>query len=157
YPGALPPTDVEPDPPSYAPVRELGATYVATRPQEPPRAMGIPRRVRIDTPNAMPVRPVGIVARLRSNGRVLALIVSAGVLFLGAILFAVLWPRVPPISASPRVDSAGHEVLAIECPKCPDGTKLAMGDSTATVAAHVAELPMTTPLPVGESVVQIGV
>jgi hypothetical protein len=55
------------------------------------------------------------------------------------------------LRAEARVDSNGVDLLHITCSTCPDGTQLRMGETKATVTSQVADLPLITPLRVGEN------
>jgi hypothetical protein len=60
-----------------------------------------------------------------------------------------------PLSAQPRLDETGKESLAIRCESCPDGTVIALGASSTTVAAGAAVLPLPAPLSIGDNDLEI--
>ena len=55
------------------------------------------------------------------------------------------------LSAIPQLDENGRESLKIGCTSCPDGTNVALGASSATVAGGAALLPLPAPLSIGEN------
>jgi hypothetical protein len=64
----------------------------------------------------------------------------------------VLFMRSPaPLTAQPRLDAAGKDVLHIACTSCPDGTKIGLSGATATIAKGEADVPLAKPLDVGIS------
>lgn len=85
-------------------------------------------------------------------------VVGAGLgLALIAVLVAVFWRSAPPITARAKVDAEGREVVEVRCPSCPDGTRIAAGGATATVAGQLADVPVTTPLSIGENLLKVAI
>ena len=56
-----------------------------------------------------------------------------------------------PLTAVPQLDENGRESLKIGCVSCPDGTTVALGASSATVAKGAAVLPLPAPLTIGDN------
>ena len=77
-------------------------------------------------------------------GGVFALVLVFGV----AVAF--LW-KGQSLVVVPRLDAQGHDQLHLECDSCQDGTTAALGASTATFQAKVADLPLAAPLQVGDN------
>jgi hypothetical protein len=78
-------------------------------------------------------------------------IFAALLLALGAAAFALLWRSPAPLRAEPRVDAAGKDMLHVTCASCPDETSLRIEGATAIVRDKGADLPLATPLRVGEN------
>lgn len=152
---------------------ELGATLVP----QPARPVKKPNRElaeRLD-PQAMllnkdklarrrvvlpPVRSREEVARIefRKRLRKAAPYIAGGfVLLAGGIFIISFLGSSSPISARARVASDGHETIEVSCPTCPDGTKVVLGEATATISAHVAQIPLVAPLALGENRLKISV
>ena len=159
-PAAVPP----PDDPNYEPAPELGATIGPRRfpwPQKLPQVEVPPRARHAHPQHALPRQaPLprqGAKAPLPRRGakapprRALALMIAAGALAIGAVLFVLLWPDPPPVTARARADAGGREVLELRCETCRDGTVVAVGEGRATMAGGVAQIPLAQPLPVGDS------
>jgi hypothetical protein len=150
------PPAADPSPTPYA-SGELGATAAPlarawpTRPEAPAPAHDLPRpRDR--------ARKVAVVPAPPANPRrALYVVGAAGVLAVAAVLFAVLWPSPPPLTARARVDAEGREGVEIACPTCPDGTTIAIGDAKATMAGHVAQVPLAAPLSVGDNRLKVAI
>ena len=75
----------------------------------------------------------------------------AGLVLVGGTIIFVLKPAPKPMSAQPRLDPQGNEVLHLKCEDCADGTVVTLETSKATFKAKEAELPLTKPLEVGEN------
>jgi len=78
-------------------------------------------------------------------------LVSGLVLATGAAAFAFFWRSPPPLRAEARVDGNGTDLLHVTCQTCPDDTELRIGETKAKVTGQVADLPLATPLAVGEN------
>jgi hypothetical protein len=74
-----------------------------------------------------------------------------------AAAFAIFWRSPAPLRAEAHVDGNGVDVLKMACATCPDGTVLRVGTTRATVAAETAELPLASPLKVGDNVFMVDV
>lgn len=159
------PGPADPDPPNYAPARELGATLgaealgdVRVPPQmeaasardKQRRAMAMDVRARRRGPAAAP--PEESISR-----RALAVVLAAGALSLCAVLVALFWPSPPPITARPRADAGGREGVELSCKSCPDGTKVTIGEASALMAAGVAMVPLPAALSVGDNRFKVAV
>lgn len=158
-----PPAPREPDPPNYAPARELGATIGADalgnlRPppgwddaarkkqQKRRRGADLGAVVRQRSPMAAPRAGEEPISR-----RGLAVVVASGALALVAVLVAVFWPSPPPLTARPRADSGGREGVELTCKSCPDGTKITIAGASADMTGGVALVPLKTALSVGDN------
>ena len=76
---------------------------------------------------------------------------GAGVLLVAGVAI-VLFVRSPaPLTAQPKLDATGKDVLHVSCSSCPDGTKIGMSGASATIAKGEADLPLAKPLDVGIS------
>ncbi len=150
-----------PAPPGYEPARELGATIgpgaVADRVMAQVRDKERDRRRRRfvagpQPPNKAKVDPKAArVDDERGSPRALALVFAAGVLALAAVLVALFWPSPPPLQARARADDKGREGVELVCKSCPDGTKLTIAGTSATIAGGMALLPIPATLSVGEN------
>jgi len=89
-------------------------------------------------------------ASLGSRGALL-IVVAAGLLAAGAVLFVVLWPGRSPLSARPATDTQGREGIEIACKSCPDGTSLAIDALSAQVSGGSAFMALGKPLAAGEN------
>jgi hypothetical protein len=153
------PEDAPNDDPRYEPAGELGATIAPRDAQAAWSAKAAPPRAERDKPiardrAARPAQPVAKPAR----GRMIAVIASSAVLALGAVLFALLWPSAPPLTARVRVDTEGREVVELRCASCPDGTKIVAGGSPpAIVSGRVAEVVLPAPLTIGKNLLRVEV
>ncbi|WP_437586589.1 zinc-ribbon domain-containing protein [Sorangium sp. So ce1000] len=154
-PGA--PAEPGPDPElesRYQPAGELGATIAPLRFRAPPLrnpALMRPHRLKQRLP------PPQAERRPRTSRRAVAVVVAGGVLALGAVLFALLWPSAPPVTARARADAGGREVIELRCESCPDGTAVSIGEGRATVAGRVAQIPLASPLSVGENRMKVAI
>jgi hypothetical protein len=155
-PGELPEDDDEaPAPPVETASNELGATFgpgeLPNLPEAPaarsPAQNKLARR-RIVLPPVKPQKPGGSRSGLR---RALPVVVAAAALAIFAVLFAVFWRSAPPLSARVRADENGHDAIEIECPSCPEGTKIQIGTASGTIARKTALVPLAAPLALGEN------
>ncbi|WP_437731070.1 zinc-ribbon domain-containing protein [Sorangium sp. So ce1335] len=157
-PGA--PAPFAPDPEldaRYQPAAELGATIAPVRVRAPALrnpALMHPQRLnlkqRLGPP--LPARK-----RARTSRRAVAVVAAGGVLALGAVLFALLWPSAPPVTARARADAGGREVIELRCETCPDGTAVSIGEGRATIAGRVAHIPLASPLSVGDNRMKVAI
>ncbi|MGK3991777.1 zinc-ribbon domain-containing protein [Sorangium sp. So ce1024] len=159
-PGAPPAADNAPDPEldaRYQPAAELGATIAPVRVRAPALrnpALMLPHHVNLKQ-RIGPVPPAR--KRARSSRRAVAVVAAGGVLAVGAVLFALLWPSAPPVTARARADAGGREVIELRCETCPDGTAVSIGEGRATVAGRVALIPLASPLSVGENRMKVAI
>ncbi|WP_437775542.1 zinc-ribbon domain-containing protein [Sorangium sp. So ce1097] len=159
-PGAPPAADHAPDPEldaRYQPAAELGATIAPVRVRAPalrnpalmhPHHLNLKQRLG-------PLPPAR--KRARSSRRAVAVVAAGGVLALGAVLFALLWPSAPPVAARARADAGGREVIELRCETCPDGTAVSIGEGRATTAGRVALIPLASPLSVGDNRMKVAI
>lgn len=167
-------TTIEEAPPSYRPLEELGATQNVPRlgkglgpaargPNAPPKAelqsthpLGkrrFDKRVELRKQQQIPR-----AQQVKSSSRKAVLILGAAVvLVVGAVVAVLVWPSAPPLKAQVRAADGGVEVLDITCNSCPEGTKLKVGESEASVSRWRATLPLETPLPVGDSTLKVSI
>lgn len=134
--------------------------------QEPPRrrhAETLPLNVQYvpppeplqDLPQPAPPR---IVHKRGFPLAAVALVMGLLVLVCGVVL-AIFWKGTPPITGQPRATPEGRDVLHLQCdPKsCKDGTTVVLDSAKATFARGEADLPLATPLHVGDNVLQLQV
>lgn len=152
---------------------ELGATLVP-QPVRPARKPNRELAERLD-PQAMllnrdklarrrvvlpPVRSREEAARLALKKRLrkAAPFIVIGLALLAGGIFLVTSLNAPSsVTARVRVASDGHEMIEVACATCPDGTKIVLGETTATIAASVAQIPLVAPLALGENRLKLAV
>lgn len=84
--------------------------------------------------------------------------VAGGLGLLAVASVVVVVMRSPAtLSARVRITPDGHQAIDIDCASCPDGTKVAVGDSVAVVTSHVAQIPLVAPLALGENQLKVTV
>lgn len=169
-------TTIDEAPPSYRPLEELGATQNVPRlgkglgpAARGPNAPGAPKA---ELQNTHPLgkrrfdkrvelrkqQQIPRAQQARSSNRKAVLILGAAVvLVVGAVVAVLVWPSAPPLKAQVRAADGGVEVLDITCNSCPEGTKLKVGDSEASVSRWRATLPLDAPLPVGDSTLKVSI
>jgi hypothetical protein len=100
------------------------------------------------------------IPRLHRDGRELpvsssrgaiAIVVAAGVLAAGAVLFVALWPGRNPVSGRPAADPQGRDGIELACKSCPDGTSVSIDAASAQVSAGAAFVALPKPLTPGEN------
>lgn len=154
---------LQPDPQNYRPAGELGATVgpepAAWRPGPARAAPAVPLGVKRprERDGAGQRLPPAAAAQPRAPTRVIAVVGAALGLALVAVLVAFFWKSTPPITARARVDAEGREVVEVRCPGCPDGTTISVAGGTARIEKEVAEVPVATPLSVGENLLKVAV
>lgn len=84
-------------------------------------------------------------------------IIAAGLLAVGAVLFAVLWRSAPPLSARATVDATGKEVLEVRCESCPDGTIVEIGSGKGEISGGEAIVAADLPLSVGDNQMRVAI
>jgi hypothetical protein len=96
-------------------------------------------------------------ARAPKKGAPVALVAGglAGVLVVAAVLVAVLWKSAPPITARPKLDGQGKEMLHLQCEGCVDGTTATLEKQKAVFASHEADLLLAAPLKVGQNPIEL--
>jgi hypothetical protein len=95
---------------------------------------------------------VGPAPHLERKGVPLGLVAGiAGVLLAIGGVVAFLLLRSPPLIAQPRLDAQGHEELHLTCESCQDGTTAELFDLRATFKNKEADLPLASPLKVGNN------
>jgi hypothetical protein len=149
--------------PPYA-TAAISADSVSGAPLPPRRnpALTLPLQVQYVPPPA-PLRELPVPAPPRitrkKGGLSLAAValVLGAVLLAGGVLVAVLWKGAPPISGQPRATADGKDVLHLMCDakSCRDGTIVAFGGVKATFAAGEVDLPLASPLRVGDNTLEL--
>lgn len=169
-PGNVPIRAVDPGAPREMP-HELGATLVPqpVRPQRKANRIGAERldpdallinrdklaRKRVVLP---PVRSREEQARLEAQQRrrkAIRIIAAALGLLVVAVIVGIVVRSPASLSARVRVMADGHEAVEIDCATCPDGTKVAIGDSSAVISGRLAQIPLVAPLALGENRVKV--
>ncbi len=99
--------------------------------------------------------------RARRGGASLAVaaVLAGGVALVGGAVMAIVWRSAPPITAQPRIAPDGKDVLHLVCEasSCQDGTLVSFGGAHAAFAAGEADLPLATPLRVGDNAITLTV
>nr|WP_104984036.1 hypothetical protein [Sorangium cellulosum] len=148
------PPETEPDLDSrYQPAGELGATIAPVR----VRAQALRNQVLLRPHRLKPRMPQPVPQRPRTSRRAVAVVAAGGVLALGAVLFALLWPSAPPVTARARTDARGREIIELRCDSCPDGTTVSIGEGRAITAGGVAQIPLENPLSVGDNRMKVAI
>lgn len=80
-----------------------------------------------------------------------AIVVSVGVFY----IFWTFWPSKAAVSSQAMVDDQGHDVLAIKCNNCVDGTRISIRNDAAQVQGSVARVTLSRPLQVGDNVMPV--
>jgi hypothetical protein len=92
---------------------------------------------------------------VKKSGVPLAMValIAGGLLLVGGVTIALLWKSAPPMTAQARSAADGSDLLHLTCDarSCPDGTTAALGASKATFAGGQADLPVPTPLHLGDN------
>lgn len=143
--------------PGIAPIQTSGG-YA---PSQPPQPTPPPRPMPVVLPRPAPLvddePAIGPAPRMARKGVPVAYVagaVFAIVLVFGAIV-ALLW-KGQALVVTPRLDAQGHEQLHLVCDSCPDDTTAAIGASSAKFHGKECDLPMATPLKVGDNALSIG-
>jgi hypothetical protein len=149
--------------PGIAPTRTGPEAPIAAAPQRAPVAAPAaapraapPQPVEIVPPPApisdieLPPAAPRIVRRTGVPLAVVAALIGALVLF-GGVAIVLLWRGSAPMTAQPLVGADGRELLHLTCASCKDGTVAELDGVKATFAAGSADLPMATPLHVGDN------
>ncbi|MRG97083.1 zinc ribbon domain-containing protein [Polyangium spumosum] len=143
---------------------ELGATMVPEVMQryrgDNPRPSSRDKlaRKRVVLPPVLPRGAEVVHERARKDRkRALPVIVTAGLLVVFAIGFTLFYTSPPPLTARPRATPEGREAVEIECPSCPDGTKVQIGAVSAEVEKHTALVALPAPLALGENRLKVSI
>ncbi|HEY3595732.1 MAG TPA: hypothetical protein VGL13_17720 [Polyangiaceae bacterium] len=144
-----------------APAPEYAAPERAPSPPPPGELPPVPREIGgpivITAPSAV-MQPAWSTADTSRTYQSAGIAIGGGlVLATVAAAFAIFWRSPAPLRAEARVDSSGTDVLHMSCATCPDGTVLRIGTTRATVAAESADVPLATPLKVGDNVFNVDV
>ncbi len=137
-------------------IAPLHSTPPGASPGMPPQQAPVPRPQPVVLPKPAPLvddePAIGPAPRVQRGGVPLAYV--AGGVFALVLVFGVavafLW-KGQSLVVVPRLDAQGHDQLHLECDSCQDGTTAALGASTATFQAKVADLPLAAPLQVGDN------
>jgi hypothetical protein len=113
----------------------------------------------VDVRAALPrsPRPKPKAVATNGAGRSTLVMAVAGALALFAVAFGFFWRSAPPLSVRAQLNAEGREVLHVQCPSCADGTELRLRGAVAKVTAAEADLPLTTPLLVGQNKLDIAI
>jgi hypothetical protein len=139
--------------------RELGATYFDDE-MPPPRRVESERpppsrdklaRKRLVLPPVRPHKGAPHVRDRSNEKRALPVIITAGVLVVFAVLFAIFWRSPPPLTARVRAMPDGRDAVEIDCETCPQGTKVEIGSASAVSSGRAALIPLVAPLALGEN------
>jgi hypothetical protein len=97
--------------------------------------------------------PPPVVVKKRGVPLAMVALVAGGMLLVGGVVIALLWKSAPPMTAQARSAADGTDVLHLTCdPKsCADGTTAALASAKATFAGGQADLPVATPLHLGDN------
>ena len=132
----------------------IAPTHAGQRPmpEEPvPEVLPAPAPLQYEIAPAAPV----VVARKGVPLAVVAAIVGVLVLIGGAGIF--LLSRGSPLAATAMVAADGKEQLHLRCERCPDGSTAALEGAKSTFKNHEADLPLASPLVVGDNRFEIQV
>jgi hypothetical protein len=161
------PTQLQPEAPphGYEPAGELGATLgpaalggAFAMPQASPQQWDpARRRHRVRVGPQVAGLPKARSKTDATSKRVLAVVFAAGGLALVAVLVAVFWPSPPPLTARARADAEGREGVELRCPGCPDGTKVSIGEASATMASGTALVALPAALSLGENRMKVAI
>jgi hypothetical protein len=82
-----------------------------------------------------------------------AALVTGALVVLGGLVIALLWRSTPPIVAQARASADGRDVLHLTCDpqSCADGTVVRAGNAQSAFMAGQSDLPLATPLRIGEN------
>jgi hypothetical protein len=146
-----------PAPPGEDPVGPAGTLMRPATPPLAPLGETLPLPVFFVPPPAPLVEPPlpsePRVQLRRGAPLAVAALVGIGVALLGGLAIVLLWRSAPPITAQPRVAPDGNDVLHLTCEanSCEDGTVVSFHGTKSTFGAGEADLPLSTPLRVGEN------
>ena len=138
------------------------SAVVAQSPAAPvrhrPHAATLPLQVQY-VPPPEPLRelaapPPPKIVRKKGGFPLAAVALVMGVLVLaGGVALALLWKGAPPITGLARTTPEGKDVLHLTCDakSCKDGTVVTLGGAKTVFTAGEADLPLATPLHVGDN------
>ncbi|HRI69103.1 MAG TPA: zinc ribbon domain-containing protein [Polyangium sp.] len=107
-----------------------------------------------------PVRSREELARAEAQKRrrkAIPIVAGALGLLIVLLVIGLFFRSSSPISARVRVLPDGHQAVDITCPSCPDGTKVAIGDTTAVINSRAAQIPLVAPLSLGENRLKVAI
>jgi len=170
---APPPPGTNPHFPVYPNASHMPVPPASSRPYTAPLAVPLvpPSQPRIHAPPPPIVPPPAplveeplpqaprAVASAKGGISAIAVVAIVFVLVLiGGGAAAVVFLRAgAPLTAKARLDETGKESLDIHCESCPDGTKIALGASSAQVASAAAILTLPAPLSIGDNDLEIAI
>ena len=101
----------------------------------------------------MPAPPPPVVVRKGGVPLTLVALIIGGILLVGGVIIALLWKGSPPMTAQARATPEGNDALHLTCDvkSCPDATVATLAGSKATFAGGQADLPLSTPLHLGDN------
>jgi hypothetical protein len=140
-PGIAPLHPGAPPEPAWSPPADAAPAAYAPPPAAEPWA----------PPSAPSRREPRAPAQAEPKSPALIALAAGGALALGAIAFALLWKNPPPLTAQPRADASGKDVLHLTCASCADGTQAKIDGVVATFAHGAVDVPLAHPLGVGEN------
>jgi hypothetical protein len=119
----------------------------ASAPHAPPSASGA--ELREDDLAVLP----GHGRRTSSRAAMIVLaVLSIAVVLLGLAIVIALWfKRSPDLDARAGVDASGRETLALTCAEPCPWARVSMGSASAEFRGGKAELPLSSPLAVGDN------
>jgi hypothetical protein len=140
-PTAAAPGAAEPPRPRHALTLPLDVQYVP--PPEPLHELPVPAPPRIVRKGGFPLATVALIL--------------IGLLVAGGAVIALLWKGTPPITGQPRATPDGKDVLHLVCDakSCKDGTVVTLAGVKTTFASGEADLPLATPLHVGDNKLEL--
>jgi hypothetical protein len=100
------------------------------------------------------------IVRKKGGFPLAAVALVMGVLVLaGGVVLALFWKGAPPITGQARATPEGKDVLHLVCDakSCKDGTAVTIGGVRAVFTGGQADVPLATPLHVGDNALQLNV
>lgn len=97
------------------------------------------------------------VASQKRRRKAIPIMIGAVLLVATAIGLVIVWRSPASLLARVRVMPDGHETVEINCATCPDGTKVSIGDTSATITARLAQLRLVAPLALGENRLKVAI
>ncbi len=150
--------------PGIAPLKEgeePGAPPTQAAPARPAPPANLAQTAQLPVALVPPPAPLADVAPpspphiVRKPGVPLAAValVTGSLVVIGGIVIALLWRSAAPILAQARVSPEGRDVLHLSCEpqSCKDGMVVALGGSQSTFAGGESDLPLATPLRIGDN------
>ncbi|MGH7294189.1 MAG: hypothetical protein ACRELB_04620, partial [Polyangiaceae bacterium] len=100
------------------------------------------------------------IVRKKGGFPLAAVALVMGLLVLaGGVVLALFWKGAPPITGQARATPEGNDVLHLVCDprSCKDGTTVSIGGARAVFAHGEADVPLATPLHVGDNALSLQV